>query len=43
MGFGYVSSTDDIHHVAASDGSSASFGIGGDVWLVCSVCPAGGT
>lgn len=32
-----MSSTDGIHHVAASDGSSASFGIGGDVWLVCGV------
>lgn len=43
MGFDYVSSTDGIHHVTASDGSSASFGIGGDVWLVCGVRPAGVT
>lgn len=42
-GFLITSSTDGIHHVTASDGSSASFGIGGDVWLVCGVCPAGGT
>ena len=40
--FGYVSSTDGIHHVAASDGSSASFGIGGNVRLVCGVRSAGG-
>lgn len=43
MDFDYVSSTDGIHHVAASDRSSASFGIGGDVWLVCGVRSAGGT
>lgn len=41
--FDYVSSTDGIHHVAASDGSSASFCVGGDVRPVCGVCSAGGT
>lgn len=43
MGFGHVSSTDGIYHVSTSDGSPASFGIVGDVWLVCGVRSAGGT
>ena len=29
--------------LTASDGSSAPFGIGGDVWLVCGVRSTGGT